>query len=101
LIFERAQKDLESIATGGLPALAKRTIVEFDGGTTTYECEGYRITRWQELIELNGVLFQKLGLSISFSLTPNPYGNSDVVACTWLKPLALKTPDSIRHTNHP
>ena len=90
-LIERAQKDLELVASGKNPSSLKRTIVEFDGGTTTFECEEYKITLWKELVTLNKILFQKRGISISFHPQySSEYSQQDIVANTWLEPLLLR-----------
>jgi hypothetical protein len=90
LLIEQAQKDLELVASGKDPSTLKRKFVTFDGGTTTFECEGYEITLWMELVTLNKLLFQKRGISISFHAHySSEYSQRDIVANTWLEPLFL------------
>ena len=85
LLFERAQRDLDFIFAGGTPTTCKSAEVILDGGTKTYGFDDYQIVEWRQLLTINGVNFQKRGISIQF----NTDFHDASAAYVWLEPVFL------------
>ena len=89
-LLSMAKQDFSDVDGGNIPTHARKTAVARDGGTTTYDGEGYSLVAHRSYENRNGVMGRIVGPTIT--LRPKIIGGKAVsIDASRFQPLAKAT----------